>query len=84
VQERPSSEEDMEDAMSTIERRRSGGLKTLDRALMVAGVVGGVLVVLWVFASLAHLVVDVFKVAILVIVVMVLVRLVHLFTRSRS
>jgi hypothetical protein len=80
---RELSSEDTEDEMSTIERKRSGGLKTLDRALMVAGVVGGVLVVLWVFASLAHLVVDVFKVAILVIVIAVIVRLVHVMTRGR-
>lgn len=70
--------------MSTVERKRSGGLRTIDRALMVAGIVGGVLVILWAFARLAHLVVDVFKIAILVIVVMLVVRLVHLFTRGRK
>lgn len=70
--------------MSTIERRRSGGLRKLDSLLVAAGVIGGVLIVLWVIGAVAHLILFAFKVAILVVVVAVLVRLVHLFTRGRS
>ena len=70
--------------MSTLERRRSGGMKTLDTVLVAAGVIGGVLVVLWIAGAVAHLVLFAFKIAILVIVVMLVMRLVHLFTRGRS
>jgi hypothetical protein len=76
--------DDTEDAMSTIERKRSGGLSMLDTVLVTAGVVGGVLVVLTLVAALSHLVVLVFKVVVLVVVIAVVVRLVHLLTRGRS
>ena len=67
--------------MSTIERKRSGGLRTLDTVLVTAGVVGGVLVVLWLVHAVVGLLLFAFKVAVLVVVVAVVVRLVHLFTR---
>jgi hypothetical protein len=70
--------------MSTVERRRSGGLRTLDRLLVGAGVVGGVLVILWLVHAVLGLALFVFKVAVLVVVVAVVVRLVHLFGRGRS
>jgi hypothetical protein len=69
--------------MSTIERKRSGGLRTLDTVLVTAGIVGGILVVLWVVRAVAGLFLFAFKVAILVVVVAVVVRLIHLFTRQR-
>jgi hypothetical protein len=69
----------------SIEKRGGGRLSTLDKALVGAGVIGGVLVVLWLISAVAHVVLFVFKIAILVIVVALIVRLVHLFTRgSRS
>jgi len=67
----------------SIEPRRKGHLSVLDKALVGAGVVGGVLVVLWIFSTVAHVVLFAFKVAILVILVAVVFRLVHLFTRGR-
>jgi hypothetical protein len=70
--------------MSTVERRRSGGLGTLDRLLVGAGVVGGVLVILWLVHAVLGIALFVFKVAVLVVVVAVVVRLVHLFGRGRS
>jgi Flp pilus assembly protein TadB len=73
------------DMGESIEQRRRGGMSTLDKALVGAGVVGGVLVILWVVHAVLGLLLWVFKVAILVVVVMLVVRLVHLFTRgSRS
>jgi hypothetical protein len=46
--------------------------------------VGGVLVVLWIVRAVAGLLLLAFKVAILVVVVAVVVRLVHLVTRGRG
>lgn len=68
--------------MSTIERKRSGGMRTLDTLLVTAGVVGGVLVVLWLVHAVVGLLLFAFKVAILVVVVAVIVRLVHVMTRK--
>jgi hypothetical protein len=63
---------------------KGSGLSLFDTALVVAAVVGGVLVVLW----LAHAVVGFFlfviKVAILVVVIAAIVRLVHVFGRRGS
>lgn len=54
----------------------------IDTVLVGAGVVGAILVVLWVVGAVAHLVLFAFKIAIVVIVVMMLVRLVHHLSRS--
>lgn len=67
--------------MSTIEHRRSGGMKSLDALLVTAGVVGGILVVLWLVHAVVGLALFVFKVAILVVVVALVVRLVHVLSR---
>ncbi len=56
----------------------------LDTVLVGAGVVGAVFVLLWVVGAVAHLVLLAFKVAIFVIAVMLVIRLVHLFTRGRK
>jgi uncharacterized membrane protein YhaH (DUF805 family) len=53
-----------------------------DTALLVAAVVGGIFVVLWVAHAVFGLVLFVFKIAILVVVIAVIVRVIHAFTRS--
>jgi hypothetical protein len=64
--------------------RKGSGLSVLDGALVVAGIIGGILVVLWVAHAIVGTVLFVFKLAILVVVVAVVVRLVHVLTRNRS
>jgi len=64
-----------------IESRKRSGLSMLDTALTVAAVVGGILVVLWVAHAVVGLVLFAFKLAILIVVVAVIVRLVHHVTR---
>ncbi|HZU79140.1 MAG TPA: hypothetical protein VE991_04430 [Acidimicrobiales bacterium] len=68
----------------SIEKRRSGGLRTLDSALVVAGVIGGIFVVLWAVRAVVGLALFAFKVVVFVVVVALIVRLVHLVTRGRS
>jgi hypothetical protein len=63
---------------------KGSGLSLLDTGLVVAAVIGGVLVVLWLAHAVLGLALFAFKVVILVVVVVVIVRLVHLFSRSRS
>jgi hypothetical protein len=74
----------MEGAMSTVERKRVGRMSMLDTALVAFGVLGAVLAVLWLAGVVAHLVLLAFKIAILVVVVAVVIRLIHLFTRGRD
>jgi hypothetical protein len=62
---------------------KGSGISLLDGALIVAGIVGGILVVLWVVRAIAGVVLFAFKLAILVVVVAVAIRLIHLFTRNR-
>ncbi|HTZ07741.1 MAG TPA: hypothetical protein VMB72_01635 [Acidimicrobiales bacterium] len=68
----------------SIESRKRSGISLFDTALTVAAVVVGILIVLWVAHAVVGLVLFVFKVAILVVVVAVIVRLVHLVTRHRD
>ena len=68
----------------SIESTKKSGLSLLDKGLLLAAVVGGVLVVLWVVHAVVGLFLFAFKVAILVVVVAVAIRLVHLVTRSKS
>ena len=63
---------------------KGSGLSLLDGALVVAGIVGGILVVLWVVHAIAGLVLFAFKVAILVVVVALAIRLIHVLTRTRD
>jgi len=63
---------------------KGSGLTLLDTGLVVAGVIGAVLVVLWLAHAVLGLALFAFKLVILVVVVAVIVRLVHMFTRSRS
>jgi hypothetical protein len=51
-------------------------MRTVDTVLVIAGVIAAVLVGLWVFHAIVGLVLWFFKIAILAIVVIVLVRLV--------
>jgi len=68
----------------SIESTKKSGLSLLDKGLALAAIVGGVLVVLWVVHAVVGLFLFAFKVAILVVVVAVVIRLVHLVTRGRS
>lgn len=68
----------------SMEPRRAGGLSTVDKLLVTAGVVGGILVILWVARAVVGLVLLAFKIAILAVVVLAVVRLVHLFSRRSS
>lgn len=67
--------------MSTVEKRRGGGLALLDTALVVAGIVGAVLILLWVVGAVVGLVLFAVKVAVLAVVVVLGVRLVHALMR---
>lgn len=67
--------------MSTIEKRRGGGLAPLDTALAVVGVVGAVLLLLWIAGAVVGLVLFVVKLAVLAAVVALVVRLVHAVRR---
>lgn len=67
-----------------IEKKRGGGLSTLDTALVVAGIVGGIFVVLWAVRAVVGLALFAFKIAVLVVVIALVVRLFHLFTRGRN
>jgi hypothetical protein len=66
--------------MSNSDTKRSG-LSLLDTALVVAAVVGGIFVVLWLLHAVIGLALFAFKIAILVVVVAVIVRIVHVFGR---
>jgi hypothetical protein len=61
--------------------RRGGAMRTLDTVLVVGGVIAVVMVGLWLFHAIVGLVLWGFKIAIIVVVVAVLVRL---LTRSRN
>ena len=63
---------------------KGSGMSLLDAALVVAAVVVGIFVVLWLAHAVLGLVLFAFKIAILVVVVAVIVRVVHLFTRHRD
>jgi len=67
----------------SIEPRSKGRMSTLDKTLVGAGVVGGIFVVLWIAHAVLGLVLFAFKVAVLVVVVALVVRLVHVFSRRR-
>lgn len=69
--------------MSTIEKHRSGAMATLDTALVAAGVIGGILVVLWLVHAVVGVLLLGFEVVVLIVAVALVVRLVHAFTRHR-
>ena len=59
-------------------------LSVLDTALVVAAVIGGIFVVLWIAHAVLGVVLFAFKLVILVVVVAVIVRIVHVFSRHRG
>ena len=60
---------------------KGSGLSLLDTALVVAAVVGGIFVVLWLVHAVIGLALFAFKIAILVVVVAVIVRVFHSLSR---
>ncbi len=62
------------------ETSKSSTMKTVDAVLVIAGVIAAVMIGLWVFDAIVGAVLWVFRIAILAIVVIVLVRL---FTRNK-
>jgi fatty acid desaturase len=62
------------------ETRKSSTMRTVDTVLVIAGVVAAIMIGLWIFSAIVGAVLWFFKIAILVIVVIALVRL---FTRNR-
>jgi hypothetical protein len=72
----------VEDDMSDVEGKKKSGFGLLDAVVLVAAVVGGILVLLWVLKAVAGVILFAFKLAILVVVVLVIVRIVHAFTRK--
>jgi hypothetical protein len=59
-------------------------LSTLDTVLVSGAVVVGVLVVLWILRAVVGAALFALKIVMLVVVVAVLVRIVHFFTRRRG
>jgi hypothetical protein len=72
----------VEDDVSDVEGKKKSGFGLLDAVLLVAAVVGGILVLLWVLKAVAGVILFAFKLAILVVVVLVIVRIVHAVTRK--
>lgn len=66
--------------MSTNDTRGSR-LSFFDTALVVAVVVGALFVGLWIFHAVIGAVLEVFKIAVLVVIVVVAVRVVHALSR---
>ena len=62
------------------ETRKSSTMRTIDTVLVIAGVIAAIMIGLWIFSAIVGAVLWVFKIAILAIVVIVLIRL---FTRNR-
>jgi len=70
--------------MNELEKRKGSKVSVLDAVLVTAAVVGGVLVLLWALKVVAGLILFAFKLAIVVVVVAVIIRIVHAFGRHRS
>jgi hypothetical protein len=67
--------------MGAVEKKKGSRIGVLDTVLVAAAVVGGVLVLLWAVKAVAGLILFAFKLAILVVVVLVIIRIVHVFSR---
>jgi hypothetical protein len=70
--------------MNELEKRKGSRVSVLDTVLVTAAVVGGVLVLLWALKAVAGLILFAFKLAIIVVVVAVIIRIIHAFSRHRS
>ena len=67
-----------------IEPKESKKLGAVDTVLISGAVVGGILVALWILRAVVGVALFAFKIVVLVIVVAVLIRLVHFFTRNKD
>jgi hypothetical protein len=59
-------------------------LSVLDTVLVSAAVIAGIFVVLWIVSAVVGTLLWIFKIAVLVVLVAVVVRVVHFFARSRD
>jgi hypothetical protein len=80
----PAGDRRMVDQMSDVDKKSGSGVGLLDVILITAAVVGGILVLLWALKVVAGLILFAFKLAILVVIVLVIIRVVHLFSRRDS
>lgn len=66
------------------EQKKKGGLSVLDTALIAGAIVAGIFIVLWAARAVLGVALFFFKIAIVVVVVAVIVRLVHMFSRHKD
>ena len=67
-----------------MEPKESRKLGVVDTVLISGAVVGGILVALWIFRAVVGIALFAFKIVVLVIVVAVVIRVVHLFSRNKG
>lgn len=67
-----------------IEPKESRKLGVVDTVLISGAVVGGILVALWIFRAVVGIALFAFKIVVLVIVVAVVIRVIHLFSRNKG
>jgi hypothetical protein len=67
-----------------VEPSKGSKLSVVDTVLIAGVVVGGILVALWIFRAVVGVALFAFKFIVLVIVVAVIVRVVHLFSRHKD
>jgi hypothetical protein len=70
--------------MNDLEKRKGSGISVLDTVLVAGAVIVGIFVLLWALRIAASLFFFAFKIAIVVLVVMAVIRLYHLFSRRSS
>ena len=70
--------------MNDLEKRKGSGISVLDTVLVAGAVIVGSFVLLWALRIAASLFFFAFKIAIVVLVVMAVIRLYHLFSRRSS
>ena len=66
------------------EDSKGSKLSVVDTVLVSAAVIAGIFVVLWIVSAVVGTLLWIFKIAVLVVLVAVVVRIVHFFTRSRD
>ena len=67
--------------MNDLEKRKGGGISAIDTVLVVVAAVVGIFVVLWALRIAASLFLFAFKLAVLVLIVVAVVRIVHHVSR---
>jgi type IV secretory pathway TrbD component len=70
--------------MADLPEEKKSGLSILDTALIAGAIVAGIFIFLWIARAVLGVALWFFKVAILVVIVAVIVRLVHHFSRSKD